>query len=79
MEKSVFAPSVTKAWDFLSKVAMRQDTPGRLGYCQCPGAGPAYASARFDSNSTTDYCVGMMLLASAEVAVMVGEGLELEE
>ena len=79
LEKSVFAPLVMKAWDFLTKVAMRHDTPGRLGYCQCPGAGPANASARFDSNSTTDYCVGMMLLASAEVAVMVGEGLELEE
>jgi rhamnogalacturonyl hydrolase YesR len=74
LEKSVFAPLVMKAWDFLTKVAMRRDTPGRLGYCQCPGTGPAKPSARFDSNSTTDYCVGMMLLASSEVAVMVGKG-----
>ena len=70
LEKSAFAPAVRKAWDFLTKVAMHHDT-GRLGYCQPPGGGPANASVKFGSNSTSDYCVGMMLLASAEVAVMV--------
>jgi hypothetical protein len=62
--------AVRKAWDFLTKVAVQSNT-GRLGYCQPPGGGPANASATFGSNSTSDYCVGMMLLASAEVAVMV--------
>jgi unsaturated rhamnogalacturonyl hydrolase len=74
LEKSTFAPAVRKAWDFLTQVAMHQhngDDAGRLGYCQSPGGGPANASVKFDSNSTSDFCVGMMLMASAQVAAMV--------
>eukprot|EP01045_Picozoa_sp_COSAG04_P001040 COSAG04_NODE_31_length_35649_cov_21.693052_9_plen_466_part_00 len=71
LERSVFAPAVRKSWDFLTKVAMHRET-GRLGYCQLPGGGPVNASAKLNSNATSDYCVGMLLLASAEVAVMVG-------
>ena len=71
LERSVFAPAVRKSWDFLTKVAMHRGT-GRLGFCQLPGGGPVNASAKLNSTTTSDYCVGMLLLASAEVAVMVG-------
>ena len=73
LQKSTFAPAVRKAWDFLTKVAMQQqdsDRAGRLGYCQPPGGGPATESAKFGSNSTSDFCVGMMLMASVQVAAM---------
>ena len=32
---------------------------------------PANESVKFDSNSTSDFCVGMMLMSSVQVVAMV--------
>ena len=65
LDRQTFAPAVRQAWDFLSKTAL--NSTGYLGHCQPNGGGPSTAPF---ANATTDYCVGMFLMAAVEVAAM---------
>lgn len=58
-----FAPAVWQAWDFLSTTAL--NSSGFVGHCQQAGADPTNTSF---ANGTSDFCVGMFLMAAAEVA-----------
>jgi rhamnogalacturonyl hydrolase YesR len=60
-----YTPVVARGWTALADTALQPS--GRLGYCQPPGNMPGPAPA----NSTTDYCVGFLLLAGEEVHRMV--------
>ena len=55
---------VLKAWNGLIKVAVQES--GRLGYCQPVGGGPKPSNVTL----TSDFCVGLFLLAAEQVAKM---------
>ena len=63
LDARVYKPVVLKAWEGLQSVVHGD---GRLGYCQPVGGGPAKATA----DDTSDFCVGLWLLAASEVAKM---------
>ena len=66
LDKDEYGPMVIKAWNGLVKIAV-QDS-GRLGYCQPIGGGPNPSNATL----TSDFCVGLFLLAAEQVAKMAG-------
>ena len=65
VDANTYAPAVARGWKALADTALQPS--GRLGYCQPPGWMPEPAPA----NSTTDYCVGFLLLAGEQVNRMV--------
>ena len=66
LDASTYIPAVNKAWDFLSRTALQPS--GRVGYCQHAGGVPTNDSAQLNANSTSDFCVGLLLGAAAEVS-----------
>jgi hypothetical protein len=62
-----YATTATKGWGCLVRPAPlgAVAASGRLGWCQPGGASP---NGNFDANSTSDFCVGVFLLAGSEVA-----------
>ena len=71
-DRDYYKTFVWKAWDYLSGEATEADDQlakpaNKLGWCQGPGDSP---SAAYNSNSTSDFCVGMFMMAAAEVAQM---------
>lgn len=62
LDSAIFQPVVEKAWAGLSKLAVHES--GLLGYCQPVGGGPQPAK----QDSTSDFCVGLFLLAAEQVA-----------
>ena len=61
LPKDVFGPVVESGWAGLS--ALAQQPSGMVGWCQPVGDAPAVATA----SSTSDFCVGLFLLAGSEV------------
>ena len=66
---ATYTPAVEKAWAWLSTTALHPD--GRVGNCQPGGGAPAN---NFDANSTSNFCVGQMLLAASEVSKLAAAG-----
>ena len=66
---ATYTPAVGKAWAWLSTTALHPD--GRVGNCQPGGGAPAN---NFDANSTSNFCVGQMLLAASEVSKLAAAG-----
>ena len=66
---ATYTPAVEKAWAWLSTTALHSD--GRVGNCQPGGGAPAN---NFDANSTSNFCVGQMLLAASEVSKLAAAG-----
>ena len=64
LDHATYAPVVEKAWRGMSTINLHAD--GFLGFCQPVGGGPANANA----SDTSDFCVGLFLLAASEVAAM---------
>jgi rhamnogalacturonyl hydrolase YesR len=64
LDKAEYGPVVISAWNGMTKLAV-QDS-GRLGYCQPIGGGPKASN----SSLTSDFCVGLFLLAAEQVAKM---------
>lgn len=64
LDRTAFLPVVVRAWHGLLRHAV--SGTGALGYCQPVGAGPAPATPR----DTSDFCVGLFLLAASEVALL---------
>lgn len=64
LDKKEYLPVVTKAWDYLSKVALQKD--GKLGYVQ-PIGERAIPGQVVDQNSTSPFGVGAFLLAASEL------------
>ena len=62
LDKATYMPVLEKGYSCLTNVALQPS--GLFGYCQPIGGSPAAAAA----NSTSDFCVGQFLLASAAVA-----------
>ena len=61
LPRSEYMDTAQKAWMGLNKLAVQPN--GSLGFCQPVGGGPAPATA----TSTSDFCVGLFLLAASEV------------
>ena len=66
---ATYTPAVEKAWAWLSTTALHSD--GRVGNCQPGGGAPAN---NYDANSTSNFCVGQMLLAASEVSKLAAAG-----
>ena len=66
LDARTYMPAVTKAWGFLAHAALQPT--GRVGYCQEAGAFPTNNSALLNASTTSDFCVGMLLGAAAEVS-----------
>jgi rhamnogalacturonyl hydrolase YesR len=60
---STYLPTVTKAWAWLSTVALHAD--GLVGNCQPGGGSP---ENNFNASSTSNFCVGQFLLAASQVS-----------
>jgi hypothetical protein len=69
LDVGTYVPAVNKAWGFLSQTALQPS--GRVGYCQNAGGTPTNQSDLLNATSTSDFCVGMLLGAAAEVARLV--------
>jgi len=70
LDPETYLPPLIKAWNYLTKVAIHPN--GRVGYVQPIGAEPA-PNVLVDYNSTSNFGVGAVLLACAEVAKLVGD------
>lgn len=62
LDRATYLPVIDAAWHGLNALAVQSS--GLLGYCQPVGGGPNPATP----TSTSDFCVGLFLLAAAEVA-----------
>ena len=63
LSKGEFAPTIAKAWKYLTETALQSD--GRLGYVQ-PIGERAIPGQKVDSNSQANFGVGAFLLAACE-------------
>lgn len=61
LDREVYTPVVYNAWAGLSTVALQGS--GLVGFCQPPNGQPAPAT----QTDTSDFCVGLWLMAGAEV------------
>ena len=68
LPRATFEPVVRKAWAGLVAIAVQRS--GFLGYCQPVGAGPGPSNASL----TSDFCVGLFLLAGSEMAKLAAGG-----
>ena len=66
LDAATYTPVVTRAWQGLSTIALQGD--GLVGWCQPAGASPGEETA----SSTSDFCVGLWLLAASEVYKLAG-------
>lgn len=66
LDRATYTPVVAAAWQGLSSVALQPG--GLLGWCQPPGGSPGDETAQ----STSDFCVGLFLLAASEVYTLAG-------
>ena len=64
LSKKDYSPVVSKAWNYLTKVALQPD--GRVGYVQ-PIGEKAIPGQVVNNNSTSNFGVGAFLLASCEM------------
>eukprot|EP00730_Choanoeca_flexa_P004509 TRINITY_DN11716_c0_g2_i5.p1 TRINITY_DN11716_c0_g2~~TRINITY_DN11716_c0_g2_i5.p1 ORF type:complete len:367 (+),score=54.67 TRINITY_DN11716_c0_g2_i5:31-1101(+) len=64
LDAETYMPAVEQGWKALSLMALQPD--GLVGYCQPIGGSPAPTSP----TDTSDFCVGLFLLAGSEVAKM---------
>ena len=53
---------MNSGWECLSGKALHES--GQFGYCQPTGASP---QSNISPNSTSDFCVGLFMLATTEV------------
>jgi len=65
LAKNDYLPVVEKAWNCISKTALQPS--GLLGFCEPVGYEPQH---NIFPDSTSDFCVGLFLCASTEVAVL---------
>jgi rhamnogalacturonyl hydrolase YesR len=63
LDKATYLPVVERAWRGMVQHVV-DPRSGFLGFCQPVGGGPAPATA----SDTSDFCVGLFLLAASEVA-----------
>ena len=63
LDGSVYMPVISKAWNYLSTIALQKD--GRVGFVQ-PIGERAIPGQTVDANSTADFGVGAFLLAACE-------------
>ena len=63
LDGSVYMPVISKAWNYLSTIALQKD--GRVGFVQ-PIGERAIPRQTVDANSTADFGVGAFLLAACE-------------
>ena len=68
LDATDYTPVVAAAWAGLTTIS--QQPSGRLGWCQPAGAAPGTETA----DSTSDFCVGLFLLAGSEVFKLAGGG-----
>nr|MBP9637530.1 glycoside hydrolase family 88 protein [Bacteroidaceae bacterium] len=65
LNEAVYLPVVTKAWNYLTTVAMQKD--GKLGYVQ-PIGERAIPGQTVDASSQANFGVGAFLLAASEMS-----------
>jgi len=65
LDRKEYLPVVAQAWQGLTTIALHQNT-GKVGFCQPVGGGPAEAT----KENTSDFCVGLFLLAAEQVHAM---------
>jgi len=65
LSKNDYLPVVENAWNCITKTALQPS--GLLGYCEPAGYEPNH---NIHPDSTSDFCVGLFLCASTEVAVL---------
>ena len=63
LDRATFAPVAQRGWACLSRKALQPD--GLFGYCQPVGGSPEH---NINATSTSDFCVGLFLLAATEAA-----------
>ena len=63
LSKKEFAPTIEKAWNYLTNIALQKD--GKVGYVQ-PIGERAIPGQTVDSNSQSNFGVGAFLLAACE-------------
>jgi len=63
LPKKEFAPTIEKAWKYLTKIALQKD--GKVGYVQ-PIGERAIPGQKVDANSQANFGVGAFLLAACE-------------
>ena len=63
LSKAEFAPTIKKAWDYLTQTALQKD--GKIGYVQ-PIGERAIPRQKVDANSQANFGVGAFLLAACE-------------
>lgn len=68
LEKEVYLPAVIKAWNSLTKIAVRQED-GLLGYVQGAGSQPEHGQPTLKNcvPDFEDFGIGCFLLAAAEI------------
>ena len=64
LDEKEYLPVVQRSWDYLSKTALQPD--GKVGYVQ-PIGERAIPGQVVDKNSTANFGVGALLLASCEL------------
>jgi rhamnogalacturonyl hydrolase YesR len=75
LSKTTYEPVVAKAWNAMVTIAVHPD--GKLGYVQGVGKEPVPPS-QVTYGSSTDYGVGVFLLAGSEVVQMAVDGQEVD-
>lgn len=63
LPKKEYLPVVERAWNCLAGKALQKS--GLFGYCQPVGGSPEH---NISPDSTSDFCVGLFVLAATEVA-----------
>jgi unsaturated rhamnogalacturonyl hydrolase len=69
LDGPTYLPVVTKAWNGLNQTAVHPD--GFIGYVQGPASDPSEGQP-VTYNTTTDYAVGLFLMAGSEVYELAG-------
>ena len=68
LDAATYTPVVLKGWEGLATVSLQPS--GLVGYCQGVGAEPGPAT----KDGTSDFCVGLWLMAAREVYRLVVGG-----
>ena len=69
LSKKEFAPTIDKAWNYLTTIALQKD--GKVGYVQ-PIGERAIPGQTVDANSQANFGVGAFLLAACEYVKYIG-------
>lgn len=70
LSKKEFGPTIEKAWNYLTSVALQKD--GKIGYVQ-PIGERAIPGQTVDANSEANFGVGAFLLAACEYIRYLGK------